>query len=223
MKKLIFLPFILLLIVMAGCTQQKTTINTTPKISNTTEQADETASKSTSPVLEVTQKGDTNYLVLNKNGQQVILIEGKMKNQDDPTNISVISNPRFSPDKNYILYDNGTYFGDLTEIYDINKSETIDRGDVGKTGFSSDGKYFYKCRTGRGGYIEAIIKSVPNLDVVFDVFGKQLGEGQYERNSGFNDLDCTYDRSKQQIKFTLYENWQEEDRGNTKTLYYPEK
>ncbi len=223
MKKIIFLSFVLLLIVITGCAQQKPTVNTAPKTANTTKQTDETSSNRVSPALEVAQKGDMNYLFFNKNGIEKILVEGKMKNQDDPTNISVISNPRFSPDKNYVIYDNGTYFGNLTEVYDINKSETIDRGDVGKTGFSSDGNYFYKCRTGRGGYIEAVVKSVPDFNVMFDIFGKQLGEGQYERNSGFNDLDCTYDNAVKQIKFTLYENWQEDDRGKTKTLYYPEK
>ncbi|MCF7836805.1 hypothetical protein K9N08_03865 [Candidatus Gracilibacteria bacterium] len=213
MKKNIFLSLILLLIVTIGCVEQQ----------ETTQKSSQDIPKNSEPTLKIGKNGNVNYLVIDKDGKETILAEGKIKNQEDPTNISIIKNPRFSPNKNYILYDDGTYFGELTQVYNLKESRIIDRGDVGKTGFSNDGKYFYKCRTGRGGGIEAIVKDVPNFNVVFDVFGKQLSEGKHELNNGFNDLDCSYEKSTQQIKFTLYENWEESDRGNIKILYYPKK
>lgn len=203
MKKFIFLTSIILLIVIAGCTKQQKTEN------------------SVGLSLNVEQKGDINYLVLYKNSEKTILKEGYVRNPSDPTNISIFKNPRFSSQKNYVIFDEGIYVGDMTTIYDIKDNKIIGSGSMGKADVTPDEKYFYQCMSGRG--VAAIVKSIPNLDVVLDVFGKQIGEGTYEKNSGYTDLDCSFDGTKNQIVFKLYKDWQAEEKGETKYIYFPEK
>ncbi|MFH1551753.1 MAG: hypothetical protein ABIC36_02650 [bacterium] len=203
MKKLIFLSFVLLLVAVTGCTKQQE------------------AENSVELSLNVEQKDDMNYLVLYKNGEKTIIKEGYVRNPSDPTNISIFNNPHFSSLKNYVIFDEGIYVGDMTTVYDIKNNKVIGSGSMGKTGVTPDEKYFYQCVSGRG--LVGIVKSIPDLNVVLDIFGKQIGEGSYEKNSGYQDLDCNFDDTKKQIIFKLYKDWQAREKGETKYIYYPEK
>jgi hypothetical protein len=101
------------------------------------------------------------------------------------------SNFVFSPDYKFLTYKYSIYEASISLIYSIDIHQTIDLKFPGDTAaFTPDSKYFYACA--EGGMMEGsmAIYQLPTMKSVF--------------SSASSSFNCSYDNSKQQIKFTGY-------------------
>ncbi len=154
------------------------------------------------------KRGDKNYLILNKNGKEIIVDQGEADYNESYDNIGGVKyfhDPKFSPNGNYLTYSMTGWEWMVGYIYDIKNDKKIEgtaAADLGSTSqfdFTADEKNFYMCSSagmasGPGGKIY----SVPGFNVEYDVLTDP-------RNDKFMTVICSYDKNNNSILFSLGE------------------
>ena len=181
--------------------------------------------------ISIKKQGEYNYVIFtDENGSEFILDKAPWNRDNwenegrNVTEYVIYSDARFSPNENYVLYKLDVWEGGLTNVvYDLDKKERV-QGFFGSTvGFTPDEKYFFACDRGYN-FSTAKIYELPSFNVIYDLFGSIVGEGDAEfynaylaETCEFVDYENDLVNRKNKIRFYL-EN--ESDPRDSKEIYF---
>ena len=148
----------------------------------------------------VIKRGDNNYMILSKNGEEIIIDQGVANYDSEYANLGKVKHfhsPEFSPKGNYLTYTMTGWEWSVNYVYDIKEKAIKYSESHNVSGFTSDEKYFYTCSsvgmiTGAGG----TVYSVPDFEIEFDALNDLDGYDCFE-------VKCEYDKNSGNIIFTL--------------------
>ncbi len=153
-------------------------------------------------------RGDKSYVILEKDGREVIIDEGEARYDEKYTNINAVKlfqNVEFSPNGNYLKYVMMGYEWGSGYVYDIqNDKVVVESSRTLDIKFTPDEKYVYYCAgAGMINTREGIVMSVPNFKEEFSVFGKAISGENYPKNNDYFKVVCDYNKDNDEIIFKL--------------------
>jgi hypothetical protein len=153
-------------------------------------------------------RGDESYVILEKNGKEVVVDKGEAKYDKKYTNLNnvkILKNIEFSASGNYLKYSMLGYEWGSGYIYDINKNKNvIESALTTSIKFTPDEEYIYYCAgAGMSNAREGFVKSVPNFNEEFSVFGKSIDGEKYPKNNEYFGVTCNYDKIDNEVIFKL--------------------
>ncbi len=159
-------------------------------------------------------RGNKNYVILEKDGREIIVDQGDAKYDKDYENmggVKFFGNLRFSPQGNYLIYSSGGYEWVFSMVYDIGQEKVVKKLSSGDgTWFTDDEKHIYICGINEMvGSRTGIVQSVPDFQTVFDVYGDDGDFKQYSESEKYSTIECEYDKFKKVIRFTLLDYYKE--------------
>ena len=153
-------------------------------------------------------RGNKNYIVLEKNGREIIVDQGDAKYDKDYKNMGDVknfANIKFSPHGNYLMYNIGGYEWVFSMVYDIRQEKIVKKMSSGEDiRFTNDEKYIYMCgMNNMSGNRTGIVQSIPDFVTLFDVYGQNGDFKPYPIDGKYNIIKCEHDKSKNIIRFIL--------------------
>ncbi len=155
-----------------------------------------------------TKRDDKNYLILQKNGKEIIVDEGAATLEgtyEYTVKLKFFDNIKFSPKGNYLTYDVSGYEYYSGKIYDIDKDSDITKSgeNINLSGadfnFTDDEKYFYFCsNVGMASGRVGNVYSIPDFKLKFDIL-------KDERSKKFMSVGCEYRKSDNSIVFKSFD------------------
>lgn len=151
------------------------------------------------------QRKGKNYLILSENNQEKIIDEANASDEEDPAGGLFFSEPKFSPNGNFISYGVIGWEWYATRIYDIQKKKmTLELSYDNNNDFTPDEKYLYACTISAfSGEQHGNVYKLPDFKVQYDLFSDSNSEN-------FMDVECNYDNTKKVIRFTLSDKYGDE-------------
>ena len=152
------------------------------------------------------KRGDKNYMILSKNGEENIIDEGYASydlKYSSLGNVKFFREPKFSPRGNYLIYTMLGWEWSVKYVYDIKKKEVKISKSYDKSNFTPDEKFFYGCSSAGMGRANGEVYSIPDFNVEFDALN---GSRDYNRF----EVDCKYDENSKNIMFILSDDKDEE-------------
>ena len=147
------------------------------------------------------QKNGRNYMVLSVNGVETNIDQANDFRNDTPAPITSgrFTEPKFSPNGDYLVYRMIGWEWAATKIYDIKKKVLVTKMfSLYYYGFTDDEKYFYDCESNEAnGNFYGKIYNVPGFGIKYDL---PVKKGEVAESY---KLKCEYDKDKKVVRFHI--------------------
>lgn len=146
----------------------------------------------------IKQRGNTNYVLLYKNGREIVADQSKKSGEEEWTAIQY-KNLRFDGNR-FLTYDmwGWEWFG--KGVYDIQEEKIVlSLSSPNTAEFSSDKKFYYACALSHfGGEQYVDVYSVPTFKKIYSFFEKN----PQNKEVFYDDLTCEYDTKRNVLNFS---------------------
>jgi hypothetical protein len=178
--------------------------------------------KSGNNIVFTKKKSGKNYVILNKNGKEIIVDQGISDYNNEYSNIGEVKhfgNIKFSPSGKYMMYGMSGWEWGVRYVYDISREKNVlDDVESDVLEFSPDEKYLFSCSSagmasGPGGKIYRIPDfGKPMYEIPQEMF-------KIDSSTEYLNVDCSYDSASNSVNYRLNNDGSSE-RQNDKNINY---
>jgi len=149
------------------------------------------------------EQNGKNFVILERYGAEFVVDSGEAKYNEKNSNIGEVKffgDIKFSPHGNYLIYKMFGWEWMIAYVYDIqNDKKVFEFNAPEKFDFSKDENYFFVCsKDGMAGKASGNIYKVSNFDKQFEIFDSK-------NDIYIEDMDCSYDESRNEVSFVYKE------------------